>query len=194
MVSVEYDLRFIREGLPLLEKYLLTDDLYWPAPALAPAGEPVYQSMTLGSLLLARKRLERRDLTPTQQAELIKLDFSWDVLSTRWQSAWQKKVEQELRARINQWGNFIAEYQEHPDAQADRLVTEARSRTMIELLMVGLPPNKHAQNLQEALTNLDATLRARWQSGAFNWPEEFSKSFPVAPFWYLYGVLESAES
>lgn len=191
MVSIEYDLRFYRSALTVLEKYLLSEDLYWPPPDLTPEREPPYQAMTLGSLLLSRKRLEGRNTTQVQQAEITRLDFDRDIISTRWRTAWQKKAEVEVRARINQWRNFIVDYREQPIAHADRLFTEARSRVMIELLMLDLPTEEFPNSYRDALLGLDSALKLRWKSGEFGWSSEIQHSFPEEPFWYLYGSLES---
>lgn len=191
MVSIEYDLRFYRSALTVLEKYLLSEDLYWPPPDSAPDREPPYQAMTLGSLLLSRKRLDGRNLTTVQQSELTRLDFDRDIISSRWRIAWQKKAEVEVRARINQWRNFIEDYREQPNAHADRLFTEGRSRAMVELLMLDLPSDDFLESYRDALMGLDAALKMRWKSGEFGWSGEIKHSFPEQPYWYLYGTLES---
>lgn len=194
MVSIEYDLRFYRAGLAVLERYLLAKDLYWPPPDSPPDGEPPYQALTLGSVLLARKRLEGREMTPAQQAEMTHLDFEIDILGTRWRTAWGQKSVVEIRARINQWRNFIVDLREHPRAHSDRLFTEARSRVMIELLLNGLPLDDTVQNLREALAGLDAALKAHWMPGEFGWPAELMDNFPEVPFWFLYGSLNTSEN
>jgi len=191
--SVEYDLRFYREGLGLLEKYLLSADVYWPAPASAPEGEPPYQSLTLGSLVLARKRLDPRTLSLPQQSEVTRLDLERDSLLFHWQTAVEKKAVQEIRARINQWRNFISDYREYPGAHADRLSTEARSRSMIDLLLDLLPPNELERNLKDTAVGLDAGLRSRWIPGPFIWSDEIQPAFPEHPFWYLYGTLTEGD-
>jgi hypothetical protein len=189
MISVEYDLRFYRASLEILQNYLLSRDLYWPPPDVAPQGEPPYQSMTLGSILLSRRRLDHREMMIDQQSELARLDLLRDRLYGKWQTAWEKKAYREVTVRINQWRDFIVDYRDQPDANADRFSTEARSRAMIELLMMELPADHNLTNLRNAIKELDAGLHLHWCIGDFHWPSVLIRSFPETTFWFLYGEL-----
>lgn len=193
MASAEYDIRFYREGLTTLERYLLSDDLYWPSPATPPHGEPPYQALTLGSLLLAQKRLSVLSLNKEEQSEVAKLQKIQSELKVHWRTAWEKKAAHEIRSRLNQWQNFIADYREMPAAHADGIVTEARSRTMIDLLLAEIHDRATHSEYEKAVTGLDAGLKPFWHKGSFIWAPELASQFPPNSFWYLYGRLDSKE-
>jgi len=40
MKFFEYDLRYLSAGLEILEKYILSDEVFWPINANPPGGEP----------------------------------------------------------------------------------------------------------------------------------------------------------
>lgn len=46
MKSFEYDLRYIRAGLDVLEEYLLSDEVFWPIGVNPPVGDPEYPRLT----------------------------------------------------------------------------------------------------------------------------------------------------
>ena len=57
MITFEYDLRYLSAGLNLLEKYLISDEIFWPMDIHPPEGEYAYPSLTFDGLLLAQAKL-----------------------------------------------------------------------------------------------------------------------------------------
>ena len=74
MASIEYDLGYLSEGLVSLERYLLSDEIYWNMRAPSPPGEPAYPLLSLGGLLLSKARLEARRLSMEQSGKLKNLN------------------------------------------------------------------------------------------------------------------------
>lgn len=189
MPSAEYDLGYLRAGIPALENYLLSNDLYWPIGASPPGGEPAYPRLTLGGLLLAQKRAHARDLTPQQRDELARLDEQMDDVRDRWRVAWERKAGRSFQARLRLWKNFLEDYRESPSANTDRYRYEVERRVMLHLLM------DEAESVPQAdldlLKSLDKVVGAVLVPGDFIWDRELENGFPREPYWYLYGQLKT---
>ena len=113
MPSLEYDRTFLQAGIPELEKYLLSDEIYWPLGIRALQGEAPFPRMTLGWLLLARERArgwQASGIPPAQSHVIEQLAIRMDAIRTRWRVAWENKARQEFRSRLTLWTNFINEY------------------------------------------------------------------------------------
>jgi hypothetical protein len=189
MPSVDYDLGYLRAGLAALEGYLLSKELYWNLGANPPPGEPAYPPLTLSSLLLSQARLHARPLDIVQRDELARLDEQIDEVRTRWRVAWERKAAHDFRARLSLWRDFIEEYRERPEANADRYAYEVRRRAMLHLLESeagDIPPAE-----TDLLAGLDRLLQAVFVPGNFVWEEELAYGFPRDPYWYLYGELRT---
>lgn len=187
MPSKEYDLGYLRAGLAVLEEYLLSDEIYWPIGAGAPAGEPAYPRLTLGGLLLADRRLKAQTLPPTQATELASLERRLEETRSRWRVAWEGKATLEFQARLNLWRDFLQEYREHPENNLDRFPYEIQRRVMLELL---LPDAKPPQAEIDMLRGLDGLLKSVLVPGNYAWEPELQRGFPPDPYWYLYGHLK----
>ena len=188
MPTFEYDLRYLQAGADQLEAYLLAPELYWPAGASAPKGEPPYPQLTLGGLLLARQRLGATAQTAAQQAELTRLEGQLEALRNQWRTAWGNKARQDFHARLKLWRDFLEEYREKPSAHYDRYSYEVGRRVQLHLLAgeaIDLP-----QAELEVVKGLDKLLRAILRPGPFLWDELLTSSFPEPTYWYLYGTLK----
>jgi hypothetical protein len=185
MPSAEYDLRYLRAGIDQLEEYLLSNDLYWPINASAPAGEPPYPQLTPGSLLLARQRLQATLQTQTEQEQAGKLIERFNAVMMQWRTAWGKKCAADFHSRLRLWGDYLNEYRERPAANFDRYGYEVTRRVQLHLLRpqaVDLPDAE-----LENMGGLDKLLKAVFVHGAFVWPDELLPAFPEGIFWFLYG-------
>lgn len=187
MISAEYDLRYLRAGLDILEDYLKSDELYWSIGAQAPAGTPPYPQLTLGAMLLARERASARVISPAEQTELAQVSGRLDGIERKWRAAWEKKAGHEYRSRLTLWGNFLEDYRENRAANFDRYAYEVRRRVQLHLLDASardLPPAEVG-----LLAKLDLILKAVWMPGDFIWSSELASAFPQPTYWYLYGHL-----
>lgn len=190
MPSAEYDLRYIRAGVDALEDFLLSSDIYWPVGASAPTGEPTYPQLTLGGMLLARARLEAGSLSNEQYVELANLEELMDTARTRWRVAWEGKTAKEFSARLNLWRNFLNEYRESPENNADRYPYEVTRRVQLHLL--GLEAAVEPAQM-DMLKGLDRLLQAVFLPGEFIWEPGLERAFPKNPYWYLYGRIRKGE-
>ncbi|MGD9093343.1 MAG: hypothetical protein PVF74_10880 [Anaerolineales bacterium] len=186
MPSVAYDLGYFQAGVRVLKEYILSSEIYWPAGAKPPAGEPSYPQLTLGGLLLARARLRARRLPTDRDVELTRLEREFDRLCSRWRVSWQAKAEREFHARLVLWRDFLEEYRAHPGNHVDRYAYEVSRRVMLALLTPeapGVPPEEI-----ELLGALDQLLETILVRGEFIWDAEIKLGFPPETYWYLYGL------
>jgi len=187
MPSFEYDVRYLQAGLEVLQDYLLSPDLYWPAGATPPAGETPYPQLTLGNLLLARQRAAAQADTAEKRLRLAGLVEQLEGFYAQRRAAWGRKAAQEVRARQAQWANYLEDYREQPEANYDRYKYEVFRRAAIQLLTT------QADGLQDAdremIDGLDRRLREMLSRGQFVWGEHLQSQFPADDYWYLYGRL-----
>ena len=99
MSDAEYDLRYLRAGIDMLEDYIQSSELYWSIGINADAGQTPYPEMTLGGMLLFLQRAKARNLTPQQQSEFSKIATKQNAIRSRWRAVWGKKATQAFRAR-----------------------------------------------------------------------------------------------
>jgi hypothetical protein len=190
MSSCEYALRFVQAGVDGLEHYLLSNEIYWLLVVTPPSGEPPYPRLTLGWLILYRRRAEALAQNPAQQAQIEHLGRQIDDLHAQWRSAWGRKAGQEFHARLMLWRDFIQDYRESPSANYDRYHYEVNRRIILDLLAAdakGISSQDH-----EMLAGLDKIMQADLSAGAFIWEPEVAKVFPKETFWYMYGKLPKA--
>jgi hypothetical protein len=192
MPSLEYDLVYLQNGLIDLEGYLLSNELYWPVGANSPPGEPPYPRVTLGNLLLSKKRLQAQSLDGENNVEFERIKERLDGTKSEWRVAWGRKAAREFSARLTLWRDFIEEYRKKPEANIDRYAYEVSRRVLLELLKA------EAENVsdeeKELLAGLDEVLSALLVPGDFVWEEQLQGAFPKGQFWYLYGTPKLKEN
>jgi hypothetical protein len=186
MPTFEYDRRYVERCLELLESYLLAEEAYWPVDSQPPSGEPPYPMLTLEGLLLSRQRLLAYRGRLTDESQAAKLSLAMDTIQNHWRVAWEKKAKRAYRARLNMWRNYLEEYREQPDSQADRYPYEVRLRVFLALLERNWGKITDAG---ETLLALDNFLKGVLTLGNFIWGDEIQPGFPVEDYWYLYGSL-----
>ena len=189
MKSFEYDFRYLQAGLDVLVDYLLSGETFWPIDVHPPEGQPEYPQLTLGGLLLSRARLSGYHKSPVQQEQVDKLFYDLDLIRSRWRVAWEKKAGHSYSVRLKMWRDFIEEYRNAPQDNADLYPYEVRLRTMLSLLKSeggGQLPSE-----QDLLTILDAYLNTVFSKVSFIWEPEIQAGFPKEVYWYLYGKLPS---
>jgi len=186
--SADYDLEYLKASLPSLENYLLSNEVYWPIGQAAPFGQPDYPRLTLGALLLARKRLQALSLSGNQKDRFAQITTQIDQLRSSWRVAWAQKAKKEYRARLNLWRDFLDEYRQDPEQNDDRYSYEVGRRVMLDLLV------READDIPEVeidlINSLDRMLSEIFIPGNFIWDRGLLSSFPRDKYWYLYGSLK----
>lgn len=185
--SLAYDLGYVEAGLAELESYLLGNDLFWPLNSPSPIGEPAFEQLTPGGLLLAGARLGPRAKPPQQRTQAESLIARLDVMRTQWRAAWEEKAAWELRSRLRQWGHYIHEIQRDPQEHGAYYSHEVRLRVLIELLLTEIRQPDSADI--QRLARLDFILSGWLIAGDFLWEEDLQAGFPRDPYWYLWGNI-----
>ena len=178
MTSVEQDKAFLEAGVPELEDYLLSDKLFWPISARGYS----LPRLTIGGLLLSKTRLEARG----EQLEALMAQL--DTVRSKWQVAWETKAGWEFQSRYGLWGNYLADYRQNPEGQADAYPHEVRNRAFLQLLLPDLPEELPER---KALSSLDSLVRSSLSPGDFIWEADVQSGFPRDEYWFLYGTLRS---
>lgn len=173
MTTNDADIQFVKEALPQLQEYLLSNELFWPLSGSLPR-------LTPGALLLALARLGVSEPSIGQN-----LGAQVETIRARWQTAWNTKAAREISNRIRLWSQYLADYHSAPDQNQDSYRTEVRGRVILELLLADVPGAPE----RSALAELDSALKAHFVTGKFLWDSELEVIFPAKAFWFLYGSL-----
>lgn len=166
----QLDLTFLDEALPLLQEYLLSKELYWAVSC------GVYR-LTPGNILLALARLEAQ-----HPAAVTKYRPALETSRRQWRVAWEQKVAQETASRLRLWSQYLQEVDFAPATELPAYATEARQRTILQLLKTEMPALPEWAQLDA----LDTALRRQVADGEFIWPEVFRRVFAPQEFWFLY--------
>jgi uncharacterized protein YukE len=177
MTSAEKDRAYLEAGIPQLEDYLLSDELFWPITA---RGYNLPR-LTIGGLLIAKVRLQARG------ERIQDLTARLDAVRSKWRVAWEIKAGREFQSRFGLWGNYLTDYRQNPEGHADSYPHEVRNRAMLQLLMTELPSELPQR---EALSSLDGALRSSMVPGDFVWDPDLQSGFPREEYWFLYGTLK----
>lgn len=178
MTLIETDRAFLEAGIPEMDDYLLSNELYWPLSARGVS----LPRLTIGGLLLSLARLEAAgESSLTFRARI-------DGVRSRRRVAWETRASREVRARCGLWQAYLGDYRHNPEQHADAYPQEVRYRVMLHLLVAELstPPAE-----QELIAQLDGLVRANWAPGSFVWEARLQDGFPRETYWYLYGQLKS---
>ncbi len=184
-MNIVNELAYLQAASIELEPYLLTNELYWPLQKASPAPGLPFPRLTIGGIKMAEKAVEALCTNPDERFALERVTREIDTYKQKWRTKWEEKALRELKARLNLWRNYLQEYRQNPELQADFYLQEVRWRVKTELLKgeVGEIPSFQI----ELLESLDLMLKAIFEPGDFIWQAELSSVYPEDPFWYLYG-------
>ena len=160
-MNIQPDIDYLQAGIPELERYLLSNELYYPLGARLP-------QLTLGGILLSLARIGLRGELLRARAESTR---------EKWRSAWEAKSAREVNARGRLWVEYLAEYREDPKSNLRLYPQHVRHRAMLTLL--GQPAHES-----------DALLKTAFKEGKFVWEQELAQNFSRDSFWYLFGTLK----
>ena len=177
---------YLQAGLREAERYLLSNELFWPLNIAPAAGAPAYPNLTLGGLLLYRAYARTSAAGGSQDALFRAIEIEIETIRSRWRVAWEQKAAWEFESRLRQWGNVLKEIRIDPEDNIPYYRYEVRLRVLLHLLQAEIKAVDSAH--QEHLDSLDVLLRALFAPGDFIWAPELAASFPVTDFWYLWGL------
>ena len=160
-MSTQKDSQYLSAGVPELENYLLSKELYYPLSLNLP-------QLTLGGILLSLARMGKQAIQFEEQVEAVR---------SKWQAAWDVKSSREVRARSELWINYLAEYRADPKMGVRLYSQNVRYRAMLGLL-------------GKTEDDSDAFVKSVFREGKFVWEEECAPNFSRETFWYLFGTLK----
>jgi len=173
MTSDNRDLLFLKEALPQMQEYLLSNELYWPLGA-------AMHRLTPGSVLLSLARLQG-----SLPSEVQNIRQQLESIRGKWRAAWDKKAAREISNRLRLWSNFLADYANAPEQCAGAYPGEVRGRVILQLLLLEAPDSPD----NAALAELDGMLKTHLHPDRFLWDAGLQVVFPKENFWFLYGKL-----
>ncbi len=174
MNSSEKDKAYFEAGVQQFETYILSRELYWPSSAHTTD----FTQVTLGAMLLVRKRLKGWKISGIQE-----LSMQMDEVRFKWRSAWNAKASREVHARVELWKNHLVEARHAPAEFARQYPYQVRLRAILSLLLEEL-----REAVPDPLVVLDTELRRILQTSTFVWDPALAWVFPEESFWFLYGV------
>ncbi|MBN2045971.1 MAG: hypothetical protein JW757_13195 [Anaerolineales bacterium] len=185
--SPDYDQEYLHYALEELERYLLSDELFWPVLA-RPSSGGSFLKLTLGNLLLSLKKQKTlqqgRQLTRLEETELDLIQSEIETVQRRWPVAWEAKAGREFRSRFTQWSHILNDLIKDYRKQAPYYQSEVRLRVLLQILSEHTPGQTGYD-----LVPLDTILRGLWSAGRFIWPPQLERGFPRGEYWFLYGEL-----
>lgn len=182
-----FELEYLHYALEELERYLLSEELFWPVLA-RPASGGSFLKLTIGNLLLSLKELETLraggKLSRQEEADLRRIQTRIETIQRQWRVAWEQKASREFRSRFRQWGHVLGDLKQDLEKQAPYYHTEVRLRVLLALL------TEYAIDIEGYdLDPLDAILQKMLAPGRFIWEPELERGFPREEFWFLYGDI-----
>ncbi|MEA3441706.1 MAG: hypothetical protein U9R58_15635 [Chloroflexota bacterium] len=187
MSTFDYEIRYLRAGVEELEDYLLSDELYGPIGLLTFHGERAYPSLTIGNMLLYKRRAEAYSASIADKNELHQVSQQLDRIRQQWRVAWGVKTTKEFRSRLRLWRDFLNDYKVKPDQNYDRYAYEVSRRVILQLLAPDADEIEGAE--LELLEILDQYLGSVFFQHKFIWDKVLAAVFTRDPYWYLYGRL-----
>ena len=171
-----------------IKAYLKSNELFWE-PDRRRAGGADLPKLTLGGLLLARRRLEtlRERLTPEQGRALGRAGRELAFHRSHWHTRYQTKLARDLRGRLDAWAWYLDDCREQGESAAAHYARQVEARVKVDLL---LEEGDEVGESRQRLVALDGRLRVDFAPGAFCWEESLAAGFEVGRFWYLWGGLK----
>lgn len=187
---LEKDWEFVRAAVPVLQDYLLSQQLYWPSPLSSTGGMASGEfTLTLGNVLLSLQRLQAAALAEDERESLEGIATQMAAVREHWRSHWDQKAQHEYRARLGLWLDYLEDLQGGKERFHSSYPHAVRWRAILQLL--DAEANTLEPGLKEALAGLDHRLRAMTLDGPFVWAEELRSGFPAERYWFLYRGLQA---
>jgi hypothetical protein len=181
MTTTIQDMEYLSAGLDELEDYLQSEELYWKLSV-----HSSLPRLTIGSLLLASKKLNIRLHSETDIQKLQELRTLLEVTRFKWPAIWGRKIKREFHARLDLWQNYLQDYFESPDIKSSEYGHQVQWRVILHLLSGEITTFTQESYV---LSQLDRNMTPFWLQGDFVWEPDLKQAFPEKEFWFLYGKL-----
>jgi hypothetical protein len=186
MFTLESDLKYVESALPVLDEFILSNDLYWPL-AGSPRGTGSEQ-LSLGMLEVMEMRLLALPETHPLRRKAIPLYAQMDIILHQWQSNYRQKAVREWHARLRQWQTYLGELRHNP-YQWHTYAYEVRLRVILDVFADWVELAD-----REVLHGLDGVVLNAFAEGHFIWEPEVAAGFSSSRYPYLYIQLPEKKS
>ncbi len=176
MSWMQEDRRLILAAADELEDYLLSAQLFWRLVNKAGTLKP-------GNLMLALRRKGVNEAILSKKCEYLAAEEKIIGVQEKWRSAWEKKVVEEIGARVRLWKNSLDEIAE--EGIIDQTTNTAiKHRVILEILTTEVRAVSIVDSLD--IHKMDEQLQSLVNTGNFLWETELSSVFDKKTYWFLY--------
>ena len=168
-----------------LEDYLLSRADTWRL-----AGPESFPPLTPGYVLFTMKRMAEVNPSGGAFGEVQIAFDKVEKVCRRWNSAWKKRVKQEIPRRLRLWSNYLDDLVLTRSQAHQEFYWNVRWRVMLTLLIAEI--GDLDPEMSQWLDLLDTRLRAVSHPGPFVWDQLLESAFNRSDFWFLY--LEISQS
>lgn len=188
MPTLIHEIKYLIWVVEELKVYLLSDHLYWPSGVRLSSTNSLLNQITPGNILWANKTLEIKSSAGclssadnmAYQAVYGKINSIWQ----EWRTAWEKKINKDLTARMRPWLVKIDEMDKMGGDLSGYYRTAVRDRVIIALLVKSLSGDD--LSITEQINMYDNLLRERTQKHSFIWDQELISGYDKNEYWFLY--------
>lgn len=184
------DLAYVSAAAGDLQEYLLSSHLFWPITGKNGAsltGDA--DQLTPGNLLLTLLRLKAAPLNQEEHLSFTTDQINLNELINKWRSSWKRKSEQELKKRMDLWGNYLKNLSSQPQSHRGDYPYYVRHRVIIDLLIDVIGGLE--QTTRQLIMTQDAHLFRITMGGPFVWEQSIQDSFPEETYPYLYRAVKN---
>ena len=182
--KLEQDLAIAAAMAAQMDDYLKSDILFWN---MGQSGMPM---LTLGGYLMRQYRLLLLSnlLSEAQQGELETAVIQFNTALAEKIVRLEVKADSELEARIRQFEAFLRDLRKGQETGMNyRTAVEPRAMVAALVDKLRMAPYQLDRQIPGRVETLDRSLRQRWVSGEFIWPQDWQPAYPQDEFWCLYG-------
>ena len=182
--KLEQDLAIAAAMAAQMDDYLKCDILFWN---MGQSGMPM---LTLGGYLMRQYRLLLLSnlLSEAQQGELETAVIQFNAALAEKIVRLEVKANSELEARIRQFEAFLRDLRKGQETGMNyRTAVEPRAMVAALVDKLRMAPYQLDRQIPGRVETLDRSLRQRWVSGEFIWPQDWQPAYPQDEFWWLYG-------
>jgi len=186
MLPIEQNLSLLERMLEELESYILSDEVFWPLSQKEIQGLSLPR-LTFGGLMLILDELAalNSQMSTKQVLRYERLLRKYEGIFGKWRSSIEKKVIQELHARLNLWRAYLLDLEEQPE-RIEGYPREVRTRVMIHRL-IDLIGNLDDLDVElQSLKIIDDRIHDFLSPGEFIWETSLQQIYPREQFPFLY--------
>jgi hypothetical protein len=170
-----------------LKPYVYEKELFGMMPGSLP-------KLTLGGLLMRLNRLtqlaQQTDLLSERQRDIVAESArKFQSIRDEWRVAYEGKLAQELKSRLNALGVFLEECGEDLRRCSDGYPSAMEKRVMIEVIGTEMDAlGILSDDQRSAVSGIDNMIRRVVEESDFIWDDRLRKVYTPDQYWFLYRI------